>query len=121
MPEISGYASKFSQPPYRPNESIEHPEDGVPIHDFSGGNPWTLEILASLDPTGPIYDPCNVAILDKGPAVLTLDLDAGESPADNGIAVKAGADRAKNTLSMAATLKDLAYGSYAFPKAGGCF
>ena len=113
MVELSGYASKFtSQPPYRPNESIEHPEDGVPIHDFSGGNPWTLEILASLDPTGPIYDPCNVAILDKGPAVLTLDLDAGESPADNGIAVKAGSDRAKNTLRTAATLKDLAYGSY---------
>jgi hypothetical protein len=112
MPEVTGYASNKPDSPLRPDDSTEHPNDGMPIHDFSGGNPWTLEILASLDSSGPIYDPCNVAILDKGPAVLTLDLDAGLSPKDYGAAIKAGSDRAKNSLQIAATLKDLAYGSY---------
>ena len=112
MPEVAGYGSTFSNRFYRPDESTEHPNDGIAIHDFSGGNPWTLEILASLDSSGPIYDPNNVAILDKGPAVLTMDLSQGLSPKNYGDAIKAGADRAKNTLRMAATLKDLAYGSY---------
>jgi hypothetical protein len=112
MPEVSGYGSRFTGKPYRPDESTEHPNDGIPIHDFSGGNPWTLEILASLDSSGPVYDPCNVAILDKGPAVLTLDLDAGMSPKDYGSVLKAGSDRSKNTLRTAATLKDFSFESY---------
>ncbi len=112
MPEVAGYPTTFSNRLYRPDESTEHPNDGVPIHDFSGGNPWTLQILASLDPSSPVYDPCNVQILDKGPAVLTLDLDAGLSPKNQGEALMAGSARAKNTLQMAATLKDLSYDSY---------
>ena len=112
MPEVTGYASDRSFSPLRPDDSTEHPNDAMPIHDFSGANSWTLEILASLDASGPNYDPNNIQILDKGPAVLTLDLDAGLSPKDYGTTIKAGSQRAKESLQMAATLKDLEYSSY---------
>jgi hypothetical protein len=109
MRDIRGYGSNKSGSPLRPDESIEHPNLGVPKHDMTGGSAWASYILASLDPAGPIYDPCNVQILDKGPAVLTLDLDVGQSPKDNGPALKAGSDRALDQLRMAATVKGLTY------------
>jgi cytochrome c553 len=72
----------------------------------TGGNSWISQILASLDPTGPVYDQTNVDLLDQGPSVLTLDLNAGETPKENGAALKAGSDRAKQQLLLAATIKD---------------
>jgi hypothetical protein len=109
MREIPGYASDKQVSPLRPDESIEHPNSAIPKHDMTGGNAWALYILASLDASGPVYDPCNVQILDKGPSVLTLDLDAGQSPKNNGAALKAGSDRALTQLQIATTIKNLIY------------
>ena len=109
MRDVTGYGCNKSGVPLRPDESTEHPNSGVPVHDMTGGNAWISHILASLDPAGPVYDPTNVQILDKGPAVLTLDLSAGQTPVLNGDALKAGSERAKQQLRLAATIKNLAY------------
>jgi hypothetical protein len=109
MREIRGYGSNKPSSPLRPDDSTEHPNQAIPKHDMTGGSAWASYILASLDSGGPVYDPCNVEILDKGPAVLTLDLDAGQSPKDNGEALKAGSDRALTQLQTAATIKNLIY------------
>jgi hypothetical protein len=107
-----GYGCNKTGAPLRPSGSTEHPHSGVPIHDLTGGNLWISYILASLDSAGPVYDPVNVSILNKGPAVLTLDLTAGETPTGKGMELKAGSDRAKDQLHLAATIKDLAYDPY---------
>jgi hypothetical protein len=109
MRGVSGYGCNKSGVPLRPDKSTEHPKSGVPVHDMTGGNAWISYILASLDPAGPVPDPVNLQILDKGPAILTLDLNAGQTPKLNGAALKAGSDRAKQQLRLAATIKNLAY------------
>ncbi len=109
MRDVTGLGCNKSGTPIRPDESNEHPNSGLPLHDLTGGNLWISHILASLDPDGPVYDQRNVEILNQGPAVLTLDLTAGESPIGNGLALEAGANRAKHQLQLAATIKALAY------------
>jgi hypothetical protein len=109
MRGVSGRAANKNDAVLRPAGSTEHPNSGLPLHDLSGGNSWITWILASTDPNGPVYDPVNAALLNQGPAVLTLDLSQGESPRVNGAALKAGADRAKGQLLMAATFKDASY------------
>lgn len=109
LSDVVGYGCNKSGAPLRPDESTEHPNSGLPLHDMTGGNAWVSHILASLDPAGPVYDQTNVDILGKGPAVLTLDLDAGQTPKQNGAALKAGSDRAKQQLKLAATIKNLTY------------
>jgi hypothetical protein len=109
MRDVVGVGCNKNGVPVRPDQSTEHPNSGLPLHDLTGGNAWISHILASLDPNGPVYDPDNVQILDKGPAILTLDLNAGESPKVNGAALKAGSDRAKQQLQLAATIKNLTY------------
>ena len=95
--------------PLRPVESVAHPNSGLPVHDMTGGNTWITHILGSLDPSGPIYDPVNEQIMNKTTAQMTLDLNAGQSPKNNGAALKAAVDRAKDQLRFAATIKDLFY------------
>ncbi|MGD8352503.1 MAG: multiheme c-type cytochrome, partial [Nitrospirota bacterium] len=109
MRDVRGAGCNKKGAPIRPDQSSEHPNSGLPLHDLTGGNVWISRILASLDPGGPVYDPVNVEILDKGPDVLTLDLSAGQPPKENGVALKAGSDRAKEQLRLAATIKDLSY------------
>jgi hypothetical protein len=109
MSDLVGKACNKAKGVLRPSESTEHPNSGLPWHDLTGGNAWISYILATLDPEGPVYDANNVAILDKGPATLTLDLDAGETPKSNGDALLAGSNRAKDQLQLAATIKDLSY------------
>lgn len=109
MRDVVGVGCNKNGVPLRPDESVAHPNSGLPLHDMTGGNAWISYILASLDINSPVYDPENVKILDKGPAVLTLDLNQGETPKVNGAALKAGADRAKQQLQLAATIKDLSY------------
>jgi hypothetical protein len=111
MRDVVGVACNKKGVPLRPDESVAHPNSGLPLHDLTGGNLWVSHILASLDPNGPVYDPQNVSILDKGPSTLTLDLDAGETPKVNGAALKAGSDRAKQQLQLAGTIKNLSYDS----------
>jgi hypothetical protein len=109
MMDVVGKGADKKDAILRPTESTEHPNSGQPLHDMTGGNCWISHILASLDPNGPVYDEVNVQILDQGPAVLTLDLLQGETPVIYGAELKAGSDRAKDQLRLAATLKDLAY------------
>lgn len=109
MRDVVGVGCNKKGVPLRPDESIAHPNSGLPLHDLTGGNAWISHILASLDVNGPVYDPENVRILDKGPALLTLDLNLGETPKLNGAALKAGSDRAKQQLLLAATIKNLNY------------
>lgn len=109
MRDIVGRAANKTDAVLRPTGSTEHPKSGLPLHDMTGGNSWMTYILASLDPLGPVYDPVNLQLLDKGPAVLTLDLSAGESPKLNGAALKAGADRAQQQLLLAATFRNVTY------------
>lgn len=107
--DVVGVGCNKKGAPIRPQESTEHPNSALPVHDMTGGNAWISYILATLDPTIAAYDPVNVQILEKGPAVLTLDLNAGETPKVNGPALLAGAERAKQQLQVAATIKDLTY------------
>jgi hypothetical protein len=109
MRDIEGTAANKTGAVFRPSGSTEHPESGLPLHDLTGGNAWISYILASLDPDGPVPDPVNLALLDQGPSVLTLDLSAGQTPKVNGAALKAGSDRAKQQLLLAATLMNLSY------------
>lgn len=109
LADVTGYGCNKTDAPLRPDESAEHPNSGVPMHDMTGGNAWISHILASADPNGPVYDPVNAQILGKGPDVLTLDMTAGLSPAVNGNAMKAGSDRAKQQLRLAASIKNLQY------------
>jgi hypothetical protein len=109
MRDVAGAGTNKRDAVYRPDGSKEHPNSGQPLHDLTGGNTWISLILASLDPNGPVYDARNVQILDKGPGVLTLDLNAGESPKVNGAALKAGSDRALQQLALAGTILDLNY------------
>ena len=109
MRDVTGAAANKKNTVVRPDDSSEHPESGQPLHDLTGGNVWVPHILASLDPNGLVYDPVNLALLDRGPAVLTLDLNAGQSPKVNGAALKAGSDRARQQLLLAATLKNVNY------------
>jgi len=76
---------------------------------LTGGNIWVSSVLASAVPGSPNYDAVNDQLLHQGPALLTLDLDAGEGidPA----ALLAGADRARGMLQAAAAFHDLEYSS----------
>jgi hypothetical protein len=113
MRDVVGVGCNKAGVPVRPTESTEHPKSGQPLHDLTGGNVWISHILASLDPNGPVYDSVNAQLLGQGPAVLTLDLNAGMSPKTNGAALRAGSDRALQQLRLAATIKNLTYDSSA--------
>ncbi len=107
MRDVVGVAANKNGAPVRPNESIEHPQSGQPLHDLTGGNAWVSWVLASAVPGSANYDPFNAQQLNQGPAMLTLDLTQGEGidPA----ALLAGVDRAKQQLLLAATIKGLTY------------
>jgi hypothetical protein len=109
MRDVRGAGCNKRGAPVRPEQSAEHPNSGLPLHDLTGGNSWIPYILATLDPSGPVYDQTNVDLLDQGPAVLTLDLNAGQSPKENGAALLAGSERAKQQLRLAATIQNLTY------------
>ncbi len=109
MRDVVGAGANKNGVPVRPNESIEHPESGQPLHDMTGGNAWVSYVLASAVPGSPNYDATNEQLLNQGPAALTLDLTQGQGidPA----ALLAGVDRSKQQLLLAATFKNLNYDS----------
>lgn len=109
MFDAVGRGCDKSKAPIRPIQSTAHPNSGMPVHDLTGGNTWITHILGSLDPSGPIYDPVNAQIMNKTTAQMTLDLNAGISPINNGAALAAAVERAKDQLRFAATIKDLHY------------
>jgi hypothetical protein len=93
--------------PIRPNDSVEHPESGQPLHDLTGGNVWISQILASAVVGSPNYDATNAQLLGQGPAVLTLDLAQGLGI--DPVALLAGADRAAQQLQLAASIENVSY------------
>jgi hypothetical protein len=107
MRDVVGAGADKRDAVLRPSESIEHPQSGQPLHDLTGGNVWVPTVLASAVTGSPNYDATNDSLLNQGPAVLTLDLTQGEGIDPN--ALLAGADRARQQLLLAATIKNVAY------------
>jgi hypothetical protein len=107
MRDVVGVAANKNGAVVRPNESVEHPNSGQPLHDLTGGNAWVSWVLASAIPGSPNYDAVNDNLLNQGPSVLTLDLGQGQGIDPD--ALLAGVDRAKEQLLLAATIKNLAY------------
>jgi len=107
MRDVVGRAANKNGAPLRPDESIEHPESGLPLHDLTGGNVFMPTVLASTVAGSPNYDPTNDALLNQGPGVLAMDLQAGQGldPA----ALLAAADRAAQQLALAAEIQILDY------------
>jgi len=109
MRDVIGPGADLRDAVVRPNQSIEHPQSGQPLHDLTGGNAWVSWVLASAVPGSPNYDATNDTLLNQGAAVLTLDLNQGEGI--DPVALLAGADRAKQQLLLAATIKNVTYDS----------
>lgn len=107
MRDVVGYGADKRGVPLRPDESVEHPQSGLPLHDLTGGNAWVPWILASTVPGSPNYDATNDSLLNRGMALLTLDLTSGLGldPA----ALLAAVDRAEQQLELAAAIEQLAY------------
>ncbi|MFN2187172.1 MAG: multiheme c-type cytochrome, partial [Candidatus Promineifilaceae bacterium] len=107
MRDVTGVAANKNGAVNRPNESIEHPNSGQPLHDLTGGNVWVSTVLASAIPGSPNYDATNDQLLNQGPAALTLDLNQGQGI--DAEAMLAGADRARQQLLLAASINNLSY------------
>jgi hypothetical protein len=109
MRDVVGVGCNKKGVPVRPNESVEHPQSGQPVHDMTGGNAWVSYVLASAIPGSQNYDSFNDQQLNQGSAALTLDLTQGQGidPA----ALLAGVDRAKQQLLLAATINNVTYNS----------
>jgi hypothetical protein len=111
MRDVTGVAANKKGVPVRPGGSDEHPQSGMPLHDMTGGNSWISYILGSLDMSLPeSFDQFNYDLLVNqvhGP--LTLDVTQGQDVTQNGEALLAGAERAKQQLLLAATIKNLSY------------
>jgi hypothetical protein len=107
MRDVSGQGANKRDAVVRPDQSVEHPDSGQPLHDLTGGNAWVSYVLASAVPGSPNYDAENDSWLNQGPAVLTLDLTQGEGI--DPTALLAGVDRAKQQLLLAATIENVNY------------
>ncbi len=107
MGDASGAGAAGTTAIVRPDESVEHPNSGQPVHDLTGGNLLIPYILASTDPTSPNYDSVNESLLVGRAVELTMDLEAG-----TGIhwdSLLDGVDRAQRTLTRAARLTNVSY------------
>ena len=107
LPDGVGAGCDKSGTPIRPDESVEHPNSGQPVHDLTGGNVFVPRVLASAIPGSPNYDAVNDALLHQGSALLTLDLDDGLGIDPE--ALLAGASRARDQLGRAAALEQVTY------------
>ena len=110
MADASGKACNMFPSIDRPDGSIEHPNSGVPKHDFTGGNMWVSSILASTDADSTNYDSTNELLLNQGPAVLTLDLSAGEG--FDSTALLAGIERTQEMFTNAAAIEIVSYNAF---------
>jgi len=107
MRDVAGVGCNKKGAPLRPDESIEHPESGLPLHDLTGGNAWVSWILASAMPDSPNFDPLNFDLMNGSLGPLTLDMTAGQSA--DPVAILAGVDRSKQQLLLAASIDNLNY------------
>ena len=111
MRDVLGAACDKNAVPIRPNDSIEHPNSGQPLHDLTGGNAWVSYVLASAVSGSPNYDPVNDSLLNQGADVLTLDLTQGEGIDPQGLL--AGVERAKQQLEFAASIENVNFNASA--------
>jgi hypothetical protein len=110
MRDVVGVGCNKKGVPVRPNESVEHPQSGQPVHDMTGGNAWVSAVLASIDPANPDMDQYNYNLLvNQVNGLLTLDVNQGEGLDYQ--ALLAGVDRAKQQLLLAATINNVTYNS----------
>jgi cytochrome c553 len=93
----------------RPRSTGPHPDTGSPLHNLQGGNLWITQILASIDPDGPVYDATNEAILTSPAAAITLDLSPSNLPKGFSNALLDGSFRAEQQLILAAAIKNVVY------------
>lgn len=107
MRDVVGVSANKNDAVLRPDDSVEHPNSGQPLHDLTGGNAWVSWVLASSVPGSPNYDPDNDALLNQGSTVLTLDMSQGEGIDPD--ALLAGSERAEQQLLLAASIEDLSY------------
>jgi hypothetical protein len=107
MRDVVGVAANKNGAPVRPNESVEHPNSGQPLHDLTGGNAWVSWVLASSAPGAANFDQTNADLLNGLHGPLTLDLAQGEGI--DPVALLAGVGRSKQQLLLAATIKNLTY------------
>jgi hypothetical protein len=107
MPDGAGYGANKQGIVWRPDDSVEHPQSGMPVHDLVGGNVFVTTVLASTDPLSANYDATNAQLLGQGPTVLTLDLTQGQGI--TGARLLEGAAKAQDFLERAATLEDVSY------------
>jgi hypothetical protein len=107
MRDVRGVACNKKGVPVRPDESVEHPNSGQPLHDLTGGNAWVSWVLASATPGAANYDQTNADLLGGLHGPLTLDLTQGEGI--DPVALLAGVDRSKQQLLLAATIKNPSY------------
>ncbi|MFN2116035.1 MAG: multiheme c-type cytochrome [Anaerolineae bacterium] len=107
MRDVVGTGADKRGVPLRPDDSVEHPNSGQPLHDMTGGNMWVGYLLASAVLGSPNYDSFNEQQLGQGPSTLTLDLTQGQGL--NPDALLAGVDRARQQLELAASIENLSY------------
>jgi hypothetical protein len=107
MRDVVGVGADKRGAVLRPDDSVEHPESGQPLHDLTGGNAWVPWVLASTDPTSPNYDATNEGLLKQGRATLGVDFGLGQGI--DGPALLAGSDRAKQQLEIAAAIENVSY------------
>ncbi len=105
MRDVVGVGCNKKGAPIRPDESLEHPNSGLPLHDLTGGNAWVAGVLASAIPGSPNYDQDNYDLLHA--PNLTLDMAAGNSNEPE--AMIAGMERSKQQLQLASSITDLLY------------
>jgi PKD repeat protein len=107
LPDVVGEGADMKDAVTRPDDSVEHPNSGQPLHDMTGGNAWVSWVLASAVPGSPSYDSVNDQLLNQGSGVLTLDLTEGQGI--DPVALLAGVGRAKGQLLVAAAIQNLSY------------
>ncbi len=107
MRDVVGVGCNKKGAPVRPDESVEHPNSGLPLHDMTGGNAWVSYVLASAMPGAENFDQTNYDLLNQGPAVLTLNMNAGQSADPS--AILSGVDHSKQQLLSAASINNLNY------------
>jgi hypothetical protein len=107
MRDVVGVGCNKKGAPIRPDESDEHPNSGLPLHDLTGGNAWVAGILASAIPGSPNYDQVNYDLLHA--PNLTVDLVSGSSNEPE--AMIAGMERSKQQLELASSIDNLSYTS----------
>ena len=66
MRDVVGVGADMNDAVLRPDDSIEHPNSGQPLHDLTGGNAWVSWVLASAISGSSNYDEPGPIRADNG-------------------------------------------------------